>query len=197
MFKSEITNKKDVFERGKIIMKVAVITGSHHKNGTSALLADKFIEGVKDSEHEVFRFDAAFENVKPCMACEYCSGHNGECVQKDSMNVLSNRLVDTDMIVFVTPLYYYGMSAQIKAVVDRFHANNAKLAGNKKAMLLATSYGSDDLTMEALEKMYDSMLRFLNWEDAGKLFATGCPVREIIEKSKYPQMAYEMGKALR
>jgi multimeric flavodoxin WrbA len=178
-------------------MKVTVITGSHHKNGTSALLADKFIEGAKDAGHEVFRFDAAFEDVKPCLACEYCSGHNGECVQKDSIKVLSNKLVDTNLIVFVTPLYYFGMSAQIKAVVDRFHAINSEIAGNKKAMIFATSYGADDLTMEALEKMYESMLRFLNWEDAGKLFATGCPVREVIEQSEYPQRAYEMGKSIR
>ena len=145
-------------------MKVTVITGSPHKNGTSALLADKFIEGAKEAGHEVFRFDAAFENVKPCLACEYCSSHDSECVHKDSMGTLSGKLVETDMVVFVTPLYYYGMSAQIKAVIDRFHAKNAKIAGNKKAMLLATSYGADDWTMEGLEKMYESILRFLELE---------------------------------
>lgn len=175
-------------------MKVTVITGSPHKNGTSALLAGKFIEGAKEAGHEVFRFDAAFENVKPCLACEYCSSHDSECVHKDSMSTLSSKLVETDMVVFVTPLYYYGMSAQIKAVIDRFHAINAKIAGNKKAMLLATSYGADDWTMEALEKTYEYMLRFENWKDAGTLFATGCPAREVIEKTDYPQQAYEMGK---
>ena len=178
-------------------MKVTVITGSPHKNGTSALLADKFVEGAKDAGNEVTRFDAAFENVKPCLACEYCASHDSECVHKDSMNVLSNKLVGADMIVFVTPLYYYGMSTQLKAVVDRFHANNAKLKGNKKVMLLATSYGADDWTMEGLEKMYASMLRFLNWENAGTLFATGCPVREVIEQTNYPQQAYEMGKYIK
>ena len=63
-------------------MKVTVITGSAHKKGTSALLADKFIEGAKEAGHEVFRFDAAFENVKPCLGCEYCSSHDSECVQR-------------------------------------------------------------------------------------------------------------------
>ena len=111
-------------------MKVTVITGSAHKKGTSALLADKFIEGTKESGHEVFRFDAAFENVKPCLACEYCSSHDSECVHKDSMSTLSENLIDTDLVVFVTPLYYYTMSAQIKAVIDRFHAKNAKITGN-------------------------------------------------------------------
>ncbi len=178
-------------------MKVTVITGSPHKKGTSNLLAEKFIEGAKEAGHEVSRFDAAFENVKPCMACEYCSSHEGECVHNDSMNTLSKKLLETDLIVFVTPLYYFGMSAQIKAVIDRFHAINAKIAGKKKTMLLATSYGANDWTMEALEKMYESILRYLGWQDTGKLFAIGCPVRGVIEQSDYPQQAYEMGKAIK
>ena len=96
--------------------------------------------------------------------------------------------METELIVFVTPLYYFGMSAQIKVVIDRFHASNAKIAGNKKAMLLAAAYGADDWTMEGLEKTYESMLRFLAWEDAGKLMATSCPAREVLEQTDYPQI---------
>jgi multimeric flavodoxin WrbA len=178
-------------------MKITVITGSPRKKGTSALLADKFIEGANEAGHEVFRFDAAFEEVKPCLACDYCASHDGECIRKDAMNTWYEKLIEADMIVFVTPLYYYGMSTQIKAVIDRFHANNTKLAGNKKAMLLATSYGADDWTMEALEKNYESILRFMNWDEAGKLFATGCPVREVIEQTNFPNRAYELGKTIK
>lgn len=177
-------------------MKITVLTGSPHKKGTTALLADKFMQGAKDAGHEVIRFDAAAENVKPCRACDFCASHEGACVHQDGMNDLTNKLVETELIVLVTPLYYFTMSAQLKAVVDRFHANNAKLAGNKKAMLLAASYGADDWTMEGLEKTYESVLRFLNWEDAGKLLATGCPAREILEQTDFPQMAYKMGKTL-
>lgn len=177
-------------------MKVTVITGSPHKKGTSALLADKFIEGAKEAGHEVLRFDAAFEDVKPCLACEYCASHDGECVRKDAMKTWYEKIIDSNMVVFVTPIYYYTMSAQIKAVIDRFHGNNAKLSGNKKAMILATSYGADDWTMEGLEKTYEAILRFMNWEDAGKLFATGCPVREVIEQSNFKAQAYELGKSI-
>ncbi|URZ00495.1 flavodoxin family protein [Clostridium felsineum] len=178
-------------------MKITVITGSPRRKGTSALLADKFIEGAKDTGHEVLRFDAAFEDVKPCLACEYCANHNGECVRRDVMNTWYDKMIASDMVVFVTPLYYYAMSTQIKTVIDRFHANNGKLAGNKKAMIFATSYGADDWTMEALEKNYESILRFMNWEDAGKLFAIGCPSREIIENSEFPSKAYEFGKNIK
>lgn len=53
-------------------MKIVVITGSPHKKGTSALLADEFIRGAKEAGHEVSRFDAAFENVHPCIGCNKC-----------------------------------------------------------------------------------------------------------------------------
>jgi len=177
-------------------MKVTVITGSAHKKGTSAMLADKFIEGATESGHDIFRFDAAFEKVNPCLACEYCASHNTECIHKDSMEKLNEKLIDADIIVFATPLYYYTVSAQLKAVMDRFHAKNAVISGNKKAIMLATSYGDDEQTMEALDKMYESNLRFLNWENAGKVYAIGCPVREVLENTKYPQQAYELGKSL-
>lgn len=177
-------------------MKVTVLTGSPHKKGTTALLADKFILGAEEAGHLVSRFDTAFESVKPCMACEYCSSHDGQCIHKDTMSTLSSELVEADVVVFITPIYYYGMSAQLKLVVDRFHANNGKLAGNKKAMLIAAAYGSDDWTIEGLGKMYESMLRFLNWEDIGTLYALGCPEREVVEQSHYPDKAYKMGKSI-
>ncbi len=103
------------------------------------------------------------------------------------MSRLNDKLFESDMVVFVTPVYYFTMSAQIKAVVDRFPANNAKLSGNKKAMLFAADYGVDDGTMEGLQKTYEAILRYLNWKDAGMLFAKGCPAREVIETTDYPQ----------
>jgi multimeric flavodoxin WrbA len=177
-------------------MKVIVITGSAHKNGTSALLADKFIEGATEAGHEVFRFDAAFETVRPCLACEYCASHNTECVHKDSMEKLYDKLIDADVIAFASPLYYYTVSAQLKVVMDRFHAKNRLISGNKKAVLLATAYGDDDNTMEALDKMFELSLRYLNWESAGKVYAIGCPVREIMETTDFPNKAYLLGKSL-
>ena len=68
-------------------MKITVITGSPHKDGTSALLAERFIDGAKTAGHEVFRFNAAFEKVSPCIGCDRC-GMNGPCIYKDSMTQL-------------------------------------------------------------------------------------------------------------
>ena len=69
-------------------MKIVVITGSHHKNGTSAHLAAAFIRGAEETGHEVCRFDAAFRQVHPCIACETCHNTNRGCVFADDMKTL-------------------------------------------------------------------------------------------------------------
>lgn len=178
-------------------MKILVITGSPHKKGTSALLADEFIKGAEEKGHNVFRFDSAFEELHPCVACESCKTGDKKCIYKDGMEKLNPKLFEADMVVFVTPLYYFGFSSQIKMVIDRFHANNYKIINtNKKAMLLATSAAANDWTMEGLVTNYKNIIRFLGWENSGMLLATGCPVREVIEKTDFPQKAYELGKNL-
>lgn len=178
-------------------MKITVITGSPHKNGTSALLADRFIEGAMEAGHDVFRFNSAFEQVKPCLGCDQCGLGRNKCVHDDSMNKLNPELLDADIVVFVTPLYYFGMSAQIKTVIDRFYGNNYKLMGSgKKAMLMATSYDNNDWTMTDLVTHYKTIVKYLRWKDVGIILATGCGTRSDIEQSEYPVQAYQMGKSI-
>lgn len=175
-------------------MNITVITGSPHRKGTSALLADKFIDGAKESGHSVFRFDAAFETLHPCLACDHC-GSIGTCIHQDGMEKLIPHLKEADMVVFATPLYYFGMSAQLKTVIDRFYSINYELMGSrKKAVLLATAYDDKEWTFTALEIHYETVVKYLEWENAGMLLAGGCGDRSAIENSSYPQKAYELGK---
>lgn len=178
-------------------MKITVLTGSPHENGTSSLLADKFIEGAKAAGHDVFRFDAAFEKISPCLGCDRCGMGSNPCVQDDSMNKLNGELLSADLVVFVTPLYWFGMSAQIKTVIDRFYANSSRLRGShKKAMLMATSADASDWTMKALTLHYTTVLKYLKWSDAGILLAMGVSKRSDIERTDYPKRAYKMGSDL-
>lgn len=93
-------------------MKIAVLSGSPHANGTTARLADSFILGAQESGCEVVRFNTAFLNVHPCVACEKChSGENATCAFQDDMTSIGNALSEADVIAFVTPIYYYGICA--------------------------------------------------------------------------------------
>ncbi len=178
-------------------MKILVITGSPHKKGTSALLADEFIAGANSAGHSVTRFNAAFEKVNPCIACDNCY-IKGACVHDDSFTKLIPELVSTDMVVLVTPLYYFGMSAQLKCVIDRFYSINAKVT-NKSAMLIVTCGAEEDekWMADALIDHYKTLCEYLNWQDKGQLIAYGVYTRGDIEKTDYPLKARQLGASVK
>ena len=177
-------------------MNILVITGSPHKKGSSALLADNFISGATEAGHTIFRFDTMFHVTQPCLACNYCRRNAGKCMQEDDRDLIWDRLVNADMIVLVTPIYYFGMSAQLKKVIDRFYAINEKLRSHpKKAVLLATC-ADDDTAFDALRAHYKALCEYLHWTDEGQVLAELCATREQIEASAYPEQAYTLGKHL-
>ena len=118
---------------------------------------------------------------------------NGPCIYKDSMNKLNPELLAADLVAFITPLYYYDMSAQIKTVIDRFYSNNSRLMGNKKAVLMVTAYANKDWTMDSITEHYKTLVRYLQWEDAGMVLAVGCGARSDIERTDFPNQAYKLG----
>lgn len=174
-------------------MKILVITGSPRKNGNSNTLADNFIKGAEEAGHSVVRFDAAFKNVHPCVACNKC-GMNGECVFKDDFEFVKANIVDADCVVFATPMYYFGISAQIKAVIDRFYAINGKIHVSKKSVLLMTYADTSEREAQPIISHYETLLRYLGWTDAGKVIASGVWTAGDVNHTPYPQKAYELGK---
>lgn len=176
-------------------MKILVLTGSPRKNSNSNTLADYFIKGAREAGHEIVRFDAAFKNVHPCIACNRC-GMDGPCVFKDDFEFVRAHIVDADMVVFATPMYYFGVSAQLKAVVDRFYAINGKIHRPKKAALLMTYANSAASQAQPIKSHYEVLLDYLGWQDAGQIIASGVWTAGAIESTSYPQQAYELGKSL-
>jgi multimeric flavodoxin WrbA len=112
-------------------MKITVLTGSPRKNGNSAYLTEQFINGAKDAGHEVFKFDCAHHKIAGCSACNHC-GMNGDCALKDDFEIVRPHIVAADMVVFVSPMYYFGISAQLKTVIDRFYSINEQIKDKPK-----------------------------------------------------------------
>ena len=176
-------------------MKIAVITGSPHKAGTSTLLADKFIEGAEGKGHEVFRFNAAFKNIHVCTGCNACE-MDGPCIFKDDIErELMPQLLAADLIVLVTPLYYYDMSAQLKTVIDRMHGRLRRFDG-KKSILMATAWNSSGWTFDALVDHYQSLVEFMHWQDMGMVLGYGCGTRRMIEATEFPEQAKRLGMSI-
>lgn len=176
-------------------MKVVVITGSGRRKGTSSYLADEFIRGCVDNGNQVFRFDAAFMNLKPCIGCSKCRVE-GKCVWDDDFQLLAPQLISADEVVFVSPVYYMCMTAQLKTAIDRMYQLETinGFRGNKKYIVLSSAWDSNNLVFEPLMNTIKSFCRFLKWNYAGSVLAAGVDTRDDIEKTVYGREAYELGR---
>jgi len=182
-------------ERVKM-MNILVIESSPHKKGSSNLLAEQFMKGAKEAGHQVAVFDAARANLHPCLGCEAC-GMSGPCCQKDDMAELREQILSADMMVFVTPLYYFGMSAQLKTVIDRFYSFNGALTGkNLKTALIVAAWDDKDWTMKDIKSHYETLCRYLHFRDQGQILGCGCGTVSMTKGTRYPKQAYELGKSL-
>ncbi len=178
-------------------MKIVILEGSPNKKGSSNLLADCFRQGAEEAGHTVEIIDTAHGNIAPCTGCVRC-GYEGPCVQKDDVEHIRGEILNADMLVFVTPLYYYGMSAQLKTMIDRFCAFNSSIQRkHMKSALLAAAWNSDGWTFEALEAHYRTLVRYLNFEDMGMVLGTGCGTPSQTSHSEFPQLAYNLGRRLK
>lgn len=177
-------------------MKIIILFGSPNRSGSTGILADEFTRGAEEKGHSVERLDVCHMNVHPCIGCVKC-GYEGPCVQKDDTEIIRRKLLQCDMVVFATPLYYYGMSAQLKTVVDRFCAYNSSLnRRHLKSALLTVAWNADDWTFEALSAHYKTLVRYINFEDKGMVLGYGCGSPSMTKKSGYPEQAYRLGLSL-
>lgn len=177
-------------------MKITILMGSPSRNGSTAILCGEFVRGAEEAGHICEIIDVCHGNIHPCTGCVAC-GYEGPCVQKDDMEVIRKKLLQSDMVVFATPLYYYGMSAQLKTVVDRFCAFNSSLhSRHLKSALLTVAWNADDWTFDALSAHYKTLVRYIHLSDQGMVLGYGCGTPSMTKRSRYPQDAYNLGRSL-
>ena len=177
-------------------MKIIILMGSPNRNGSTGILVESFKKGAEEAGHSVEVIDVCHADIHPCVGCIKC-GYEGPCVQKDDVEMIRAKLLSSDMVVFATPLYYYGMSAQLKTVVDRFCAYNSSLnRRHLKSALLTVAWNADDWTCDALEAHYHTLVRYINLNDQGKILGYGCGTPSMTKRSQYPEAAYQLGRSL-
>lgn len=177
-------------------MKIVVLTGSPRMDGNTNYLAEQFIKGAEENGHSVFRFDCARHKISGCMACNRC-GMDGDCVLKDDFAIVRPHLIDADMVVFATPMYYFGFSAQLKSVIDRFYAINGRIKGAPKKTAFLMAYAdTDSKEAQPMLSHYRALTDYLGWEDVGTVVAPGMWPAGAVRNTRYGEEAYRLGKSL-
>ena len=154
------------------------------------------MRGAEAAGHVCKRVDVDALDIAPCTGCVAC-GYEGPCVQSDDMDALRKEILSCDMVVFATPLYYYGMTAQLKTVIDRFCSANYSITARRlKSALLSVAWNADSWTFDALEAHYDTLVRYLDLQDQGRILGKGCGTPSMTRRSSYPKAAYQLGRGL-
>lgn len=145
-------------------MKITILNGSPRKENTAAMV-EAFAEGAKAAGHEVEILHVGKMKIAGCLACEYChTKGEGKCVQRDDMDKVIPAYQDADMVVYASPIYYFGMSAQLSAAIQRVYCIGKPPKAKKAALLISS--GSEGSANGAIAT-YKDMIAYLGMEDAG------------------------------
>ena len=178
-------------------MNILILESSGNKNGSSNMLAKEFIRGAKEAGHQITEYDVIRKDIRPCIGCNRC-GMSGPCVQKDDYEKeLKGLIKAADMLVFVMPVYYYNWPAPLKMCIDRFYSFTMELtAMHKKTVLLAVAWDNTDTVFNVTEAYYRQICDYMQFEDCGMVLGRGCGSPSMTRETKYPKMAYELGKSI-
>ena len=146
-------------------MNIVVLSGSPRKGANTDTMVEAFAETAREGGNTVEVVRVASKKIAGCLGCQYCFAHEGTCVQKDDMTNVIEPLKGADMVVFASPIYWFDITAQEKAAIDRLYAFGATGFPFTKTALLLDSHSEG--VYDAAIAMYKSTCAYCKWEDQG------------------------------
>lgn len=174
-------------------MNILILNGSPRPNGNTSKMVAVFTKGAEASGYTVTQVQVAKKKISGCLACEYChSKGNGKCIQKDDMQEIYELLQDTDMLVLASPIYYHGISGQLKCVIDRFYsALYPKKPDKLKKIAMLLSSGDPDMYDGARFSYDGDFVGYLGLESVGVFTSCGSVSQNELDR------LYETAKNLK
>ncbi len=173
---------------------VLVISTSPRKNGNSDALADAFIRGAQQAGNQVEKINLYDKTIGFCKGCLTCQSTQ-RCIINDDASAIAQRMLTADVIVFATPIYYYGMCGQMKTLLDRANPLFSADYRFRDIYLLAAAAEEDEHTVDgAVTGLQGWIDCFEKARLAGTVFAGGVTAVGEIQNHPALKQAYELGK---
>ena len=142
-------------------MKIVIVNGSARKGNTLTAI-EAFVKGAS-AKNEIEIIEPAKLHIAFCKGCGACQCCNG-CVDKDDTNPTIDKIAAADMILFATPVYWWGMSAQLKLIIDKCYCRGLQLKNKKVGTIVVGGSPVDSIQYELINKQFDCMARYLSWD---------------------------------
>ncbi len=175
---------------------ILILSGSPRKGGNSDTLCDEFQKGALAMGANVEKIRVAEKKIAPCTGCYYCRNSGGKCVLNDDMGEILEKIIAADVLVLSSPVYFYSICAQLKAVIDRCVAKWTQIA-NKELYYIMTAAEDDVDTMDGTLACFRGFAMCIDgYEEKGVLYGKGVSDKGDVQKrAELMQIAYEMGQA--
>lgn len=176
--------------------RVVVLMGSMRKGGNTDLLVQAFVEGAR-KENDVEVVSVADYKINPCIGCNTCfTREENKCFQEDDMSKVYDKLRLADLVVIASPVYFYGISAQLKAIVDRLHTPVRNKFKIKKLALILVGAATMPELFDPIKLQYQMVLNFFHLEDAGMVLVKGAKEKGDVKNGDGLKKAYELGLSI-
>lgn len=175
---------------------VLILSGSPRKGGNSDLLCDEFMRGAMEAGNTVEKIRVSEKKIGYCTACYYCQKSGGVCAKKDDMAEVLQKMIDADVIVLSSPVYFYSIDAQLKTVIDRTVARWTEVK-DKEFYYIITCADEEKASQERTIECFRGYLDCVEGaREMGIIYGTGVYKPGEIKESPAFKEAYELGKTV-
>lgn len=175
---------------------VLILSGSPRKGGNSDLLCDAFMRGAQEAGHQVEKIRIASKRINYCLGCYHCRENNGQCAIQDDMIEILDKMLRADVLVLASPVYFYSVNAQMKALIDRTVARWLEFDGKEFYYIMSAAEDTDtvmDTTLACFRGFADCLN---NSHERGVIYGKGAYEKGEIIGTVAMEQAYEMGKTV-
>lgn len=172
--------------------KILVLSGSFRKKGNSDILCDAFISGAQEAGHQIEKIYINDKQIHYCRGCGVCNTTH-KCVQKDDMAEILEKMIQADVIVMATPVYFYAMNGQMKTLIDRCVPRYTEIKSKEFYFIVAAA----DENHAAMDRTLEEFRGFLDCldspEEKGVIYGTGAWKAGEIKDKPAVEEAWQAG----
>ncbi len=149
-------------------MKILVLNGSPRLDGNTRTALNAITKGINESctEALIEIYDISEHKLSCCINCDGCKSNGGNCVLPDETADIINKMYEADGIIFGSPVYWWGVSAQLKMVIDKMYSKGEQFKKQQKKIGLVT-VGGDELSASQYRMISEQMeciCEYLGWD---------------------------------
>lgn len=175
--------------------KILVLSGSPRKNGNTDRLVASFAAGAKEN-NEVVIISVCDYQIAPCIGCNSCFAREGnKCFRNDDMTLVYQKLSEADAVIIASPVYFYGISAQLKAVIDRLHTPMRNSFHIRRLGLILVGAAELPELFDSILTQYQLILNFFHLEDSGRVLVRGAREPGTVAEDDLAK-AYRLGQSM-